>query len=319
VTAAHRSCAWFLALLALTLGSRDAGAADTLHVGTPEPTAFIFATLDVGIDGGFFKKYDLDVQRVDFGGGAKLHQAMTAGSLDLIVGTGSDLVFVMRGAPERAVAAYANDLQSLSFIVRSDDPIKTLADFKGKSVGVTTVASFTSWIARQMSIKQGWGPDGIKLVSLGAMSGLVAGLLSKNVDAIVGTNATGLVLQSEGRAAIVARAADVVPEFIAHMIYASDALMKDHPGELRRFLRGWFDAVAFMKTHKAETIRLTQKDTKLPDAIAAKVYDTEIPTFFDDGHFDRKKLAVVKQSFADLGLVTTLPPDDTLIDEAFLP
>jgi NitT/TauT family transport system substrate-binding protein len=313
---AARACAWFLALIAL---AGPAAAADTLHVGTPEPTAFIFATLDVGIDGGFFKKYDLDVERVDFGGGAKMHQAMTAGSLDLIVGTGSDLVFLMRGAPERAVAAYGNDLQSLSFIVRPNEEIKTLADFKGKSVGVTTVASFTSWIARQMSIKQGWGPDGIKLVSLGAVSGLVAGLMAKNVDAIVGTSASGLVLEAEGRAVIVARAADVVPEFIADMIFASDPLMKDRPDQLRRFLRGWFDAVAFMKTHKAETIRLTQKATKLPDAIAAEVYDTEMPTFFDDGHFDRARLAVVKRSFVDLNLVTSLPPDDALITEAFLP
>jgi ABC-type nitrate/sulfonate/bicarbonate transport system substrate-binding protein len=316
LSATRRSCAWFLALLAI---GGPAAAADKLRVGTPEPTAFIFATLDVGIDGGFFKKYDLDVERLDFGGGAKMHQAMTAGSLDVIVGTGSDLVFLMRGAPERAVAAYANDLQSLSFIVRPDEKIKTLADFKGKSVGVTTVASFTSWVARQMSIKQGWGPDGVKLVSLGTVSGLVAGLMAKNVDAIVGTNASGLQLEAEGRAVIIARAAEVVPEFIAHMIYASEELMTEHPDQLRRFLRGWFDAVAFMKANKEETIRLTQKDTNLPPAIAAKVYDMEIPTFFSDGHFDRAKLAVVKQSFIELKLVSALPPDDTLITEAFLP
>jgi NitT/TauT family transport system substrate-binding protein len=318
LSAARRSCAWFLALLAVSVGG-PAIAADKLHVGTPEPTAFIFATLDVGIDGGFFKKYDLDVERFDFGGGAKMHQAMTAGSLDIIVGTGSDLVFLMRGAPERAVAAYANDLHSLAFLVRPDEPIKTLADFKGKSVGVTTVASFTSWIARRMSIQQGWGPDGMKLVSLGTVSGLVAGLMAKNVDAIVGTSASGLLLESEGRAVIVARASDVVSEFIAHMIYASEPLMREHPDQLRRFLRGWFDAIAFMKANKEETVRITQKDTKLPDAIAAKVYDMEIQTFFDDGHFDRAKLAAVKQSLADLGLVSTLPPDDALITEAFLP
>jgi NitT/TauT family transport system substrate-binding protein len=318
LSAARRSCAWFLALLAVSVGG-PAIAADKLHVGTPEPTAFIFATLDVGIDGGFFKKYDLDVERFDFGGGAKMHQAMTAGSLDIIVGTGSDLVFLMRGAPERAVAAYANDLHSLAFLVRPDEPIKTLADFKGKSVGVTTVASFTSWIARRMSIQQGWGPDGMKLVSLGTVSGLVAGLMAKNVDAIVGTSASGLLLESEGRAVIVARASDVVSEFIAHMIYASEPLMREHPDQLRRFLRGWFDAIAFMKANKEETVRITQKDTKLPDAIAAKVYDMEIQTFFDDGHFDRAKLAAVKQSLADLGLVSTLPPDDALITEAFMP
>jgi ABC-type nitrate/sulfonate/bicarbonate transport system substrate-binding protein len=318
LSAARRSCAWILALLAFAFGG-SAIAADKLYVGTPEATGFIYASVNVGIDAGIFKKYDLDVERLDFAGGAKLHQAMTAGSLDLIIGTGSDLVFLMRGAPERAVAAFANDLHSLAFVVRSNENIKTLADFKGKSVGVTTVASYTSWIARQMSIKQGWGPDGVKLVSLGTMSGIVAGLMAKNVDAIVGTSASGLLLQSEGRGVIVGYASDVVTNFIAHMIYASEPLMKEHPDQLRRFLRGWFETIAFMKSNRAETIRITQNVTKMPDEIAAKIYDNEIGTFFNDGHFDREKLAAVKQSFVDVGLVTTLPPDDTLINETFLP
>ena len=30
---------------------------------------------------------DLDVGHIDFAGGAKLHQAMTAGALDIIIGT----------------------------------------------------------------------------------------------------------------------------------------------------------------------------------------------------------------------------------------
>jgi NitT/TauT family transport system substrate-binding protein len=306
--------------LVLTLTAVGAAAAaDKLRVGTPEPSAFTFAIVDVGIDGGFFKKYDIDVERLDFAGGAKVHQAMIAGGLDVIVANGSDVVFVMRGAPEKAVAAYGNDLGSMSVIVRPDERIETLDDLKGKSVGVTTVASYTSWIARQMSSKQGWGPDGIKLVPLGSVGGLVAGLMAKNVDAVVAPTSSGLLLESEGRAVIVARANEIVTEFIANMIFASDQLMKEHPDQLRRFLRGWFDTVTFMKANRAEAIRMTQKDTKLPDAIAAKVYDTEMASFFTDGHFDRKKLAAVKQSLVDLGLATAPPSDDTLITEEFLP
>jgi NitT/TauT family transport system substrate-binding protein len=313
-----RAASWIVLLAALVAG-RTALADDRLRVGTPEPTAFVFAAVDVGIDTGIFAKYGLTIERIDFAGGAKLHQAMAAGALDIIVGTGSDLLFVVRGAPERGVAAYANDLNSLSIVARADDVVKTLADVRGKTVGTTTTGSFTSWIGKQIATSQGWGPDGIKLAYLGAQSGLVAGLMAKNVDAIVGTSAGGLLLEAEGRGRVIVRAGDMITEFIADIIYASDPLMTEHPDQLRRYLRAWFDIMRFMKENKAETIRLTQKDTHLPDKIAAQIYDTEIPTFFTDGHFNRKNLAAVKQSLIDVGVVETMPPDDALITEKFLP
>ncbi len=204
-------------------------------------------------------------------------------------------------------------------VVRAEDGAHSFAGFKGKTIGTTTTGSFTTWIARQLSILQGWGPDGVKIANLGAQSGMVAGLMAKNVDAIIGTTSGGLLLQSEGRARIVMKAGDAITDFIADMLYASAPLMQQHPDQLRRFLRGWFDAIAFMKKNKAETIRLTQKDTHLPDAIAGQIYDAEMPTFFDNGHFDRKKLAVVKQSLVDLGLIDKPPPDDALVTEAYLP
>ncbi len=140
---------------------RARAAADKIRAGTPEPTAFVFSALDVGIEGGFFKKYGLDVERIDFAGGAKLHQAVASGDLDIIVGTGSDMLFLARGAPEKAVAAYGNDLRSLSLIVLKDSPIKSLADIQGQDHRRHhDPGSFTSWIARQLSIRQGFGPDG---------------------------------------------------------------------------------------------------------------------------------------------------------------
>ena len=314
-----RGARGFLALAVVLVMTGAAAAADKIRAGTPEPTAFVFSALTVGIDGGFFKKYGLDVERIDFAGGAKLHQAVASGDLDMVVGTGSDMLFLARGAPEKAVAAYGNDLRSLSLIVLKDSPIKSLADIKGKTIGVTTAASFTSWIARQLSIHQGFGPNGVKVASLGNMSGIVAGLVAKNVDAIMGTTAVGLTLESQGRARIIVTAGDEITDFIADMIYASDAMMQHRPADVRGFLRGWFDTIAFMKTHKAETIRMTQKETHLPDAIAARIYDAEMPTFFDNGHFDRKKFAAVKQSLVDLGLVKKMPPDHDLITEAYLP
>jgi NitT/TauT family transport system substrate-binding protein len=308
-----------IAVLALGCATTQAQADENIRLGTPEATAFSFSVPDVGTATGIFKKYGLAVERIDFAGGAKMHQAMDAGALDVISGTGSDLLFLTKGAPELGVAAYANDLNAISLVVRADDTIRRIEDLKGKTIGTSTTGSFTSWIAKTIAAKHGLAPDDIKLAYLGTMSGIIAGLLAHNVDVITGPTTRSLVLEADGKVRILVNAGDEIQNFIANIVYASEPMMKDRPEALRQFLRAWFETIRYMKDHKAETIKLTQKSTQLPDDIAAKGYDLEMPSFFADGHFDRQKLAAVQQSLVDLKLIDKPVPDDTLVTEAFLP
>lgn len=308
-----------VAAIALALVVAQARAEETVRIGTPEATAFSFAVPDVGNAAGIFKKYGLDVQRIDFAGGAKMHQAMDAGALDVISGTGSDILFLTKGAPEKGVAAYANDLAALSLVINADDPIKRIEDLRGKTIGASTTGSFTSWVAKTILGQHGIGPNDFKVAYLGTMNGIVAGLLTKNVDAIIGPSSRSLQLEGDGKVRILANAGAEITNFIANIVYASDTMMTQHPETLKKFLRGYFETIVYMKAHKAETVKITQPATRLPDAIAAKGYDLEMPTFFTDGHFDRKKLAAVQQSLVDLKLIDHAVPDDTIITEKFLP
>ena len=308
-----------IAAVALACSAGLSKADDKIRVGTPEATGFSFSVPDVGNATGIFKKYGLDVERIDFAGGAKMHQAMDAGALDVISGTGSDLLFLTKGAPEKGVAAYANDLAALSLVVRADDTsIKKIEDLKGKTIGTSTTGSFTSWVAKTILGQHGIAPNQFTLAYLGTMSGIVAGLLAKNVDGIIGPSSRSLQLEGDGKVHILANAGVEITNFIANIVYASDTMMTQHPDQLRKFLAGYFETIRYMKDHKAETIKITQPATQLSDDIAAKGYDLEMPTFFNDGHFDRKKFAAVQQSLVDLGTIDHAVPDDTLITEKFL-
>jgi len=91
-----------LALGAATLDS--AAAADKLRVGKADSTDYDFALLQVGIDAGIFKKDGLEIETVTLPG-AQLHQAMTADSIDLALGSGTDGGDAMRwlDAPDDAL------------------------------------------------------------------------------------------------------------------------------------------------------------------------------------------------------------------------
>jgi NitT/TauT family transport system substrate-binding protein len=299
-------------------GGRTALAADEVRVGTPEGTAFMFAVIDVGIGAGIFAKHDLSVEKINFAGGGKLQEGVTSGAVDLTVSGNTDLAFVAKGVPEKGVAVTTAAPVEMSIIVRTDGDITKIADLKGKTIGVTSPTSLTSWLALSLARREGWGPEGVKRAYVGAMSSEVAGLLVKNVDAIVGPVEGAYILEAKGQAKPLITFGDM-KVFITHVIYASDAIIKDHPDTVRRFVAAWFDTVKYMVANKEETIRLTEPATKLPPDIASKVYDLETPALSLTGRFDPQAVDVVMQSFVDLGVLDSVPKDKVLYTEAFLP
>jgi len=308
------------ALFACAALSGVAQAADHLRVGTPEGSAYVFAPIDVGNGAGIFAKAGLDVEKLNFGGGAKLEQAMSAGAIDMTVAGNIGLAYAIKGVPEKAVAVLAGAPIEMSIIIRSDGDIKRVEDLKGKAIGVGGATSLTAWLAMQLAQHQGWGSDGVKRTPIGDMSSMVAALMTKNVDGIVGPVEGGYLLQQKGQGQVLVTSGPIPPQFITHAMYASDAPIAQHPDTVRRFVHAWFDTIKYMRAHKAETIKLTQPVTNLPPDIADKVYELETPALSLDGKFDEKALAATMQSFVDLKQIDALPADTKqLYTTQFLP
>ena len=315
-----RPLRWLIVMLAMSAACvSTAHAADQIRVGTPEPHAFNFGMLDAGTQLGIFAKNNIEVQRLDLGGGAKLHQAMTAGAIDVALGGGTDLQFLVKGSPEKGVAMMGTAPSNLAVLVRADSPIKTVADLKGKKIGASTVGSLTSWLAMEIARREGWGPEGITLVYVGGMDGTLAALTANNIDASVGNLEVSYVVEAEGKFRIVVRGGDVVQDFVASIIYASDAVIAQHPDTLRRFLKAWFETIVYMKDHEAAAIPIMAKIMNARPDITEKIYDAEMPAFPVDGHFDRPKLHIVEQALLGFHLIDAKPDDSKLLNESFLP
>lgn len=299
-------------------GAAPRAAAEMLHVGKADSTDYDFALLQVGIDAGIFKKYSLDIETVTLPG-AQLHQAMTANSIDLALGSGTDFQFIAKGAPERGVAAFAGAPINLGVLVRDDGVINKVDDLKGRVVAVSTNGSLTYWLTTELSRRLGWtGADAIRPVATGNLEAQVAALRVKSVDGASGNIETGYRLQAAGQAKILVTFGKYIDPFITHVIYATNDLMKRNPDAVRGFLRGWFETITYMKSHRAETLASTRPITQLDEATARKVYDELMPMFLDNGHFDPKGFAVVKEAMTASG-VTQIPPNGALYTEEFLP
>jgi NitT/TauT family transport system substrate-binding protein len=301
------------------LSAAPSHAADKIRVTKSEATTFAFAFLDVGVKEGFYAKRGIEIETLNLAGAAKAHQALLAGSGDIELGSGLELMFVAKGSPTKGVATLAGPPLGFAIMVAKDGNVHSVADLKGKLIGVSTVGSLSDWLPTEISRRQGWGSEGIKRVALGSQDGLTGALLSHNVDGIIGGTQTGYRLEQAGSGRILTTFGPLIPDFIAHMIVASDTFIAAHPDQLKRFLAAWFETVHFAKTHKDETVRDTMPLTRLPPDQASKLYDQQIAMFSDDGRFQPKALAVIKEAVKQLGQLDKLPPDNQLYTEAFLP
>ena len=297
-----------------------AQAADKLRVGDPSVQAFSFIPLDIGLKYGIFQKNGIEFDRISVSGSAKLHQAMTAESLDIAVGAGSDLAFLVKGAPEVAVAAMAGPPLLFGFDVRYDFPGKNADDLKGKRFGISTVGSLTQWLVLRLAKNKGWSRDDIPMITVGAETpGQTAMLLTNQVDVLVSSASLGFQLEADKRGRMLFPASEVVQDFMLHAIFASDDMVKHHPDAIRNFLKGWFETIAYMRSHKVETVEAQRARTHFSQEVEDREYDLVMPMFSPDGKFVPSAVRAIQESFVELKILETEPDLTKYYTEAFLP
>ncbi len=308
-----------LVLLALALSSSAAPALDLVRVGKAVPNSFAFGAVEVGIEAKTFEQEGIEIVATSFRGDAQLQQALAAGGVDVGLGSGPGLGFRSKGAPAIGVAAMYGAPSNLALLVPANSPITSVADLKGKRVGVTTVGSLTDWLVRELSRQQGWGSDGIKIVPLGAIQARIAAMERGELDATVQEAANGYELEEAGKTRNLLLFGSIVKDFHTHVIFATDEMTDKRADLLRRFLRGWFRTIAFMRANKDFTVRSEVKTLDIRASVVAKVYDAQMPSFSTDGAWNPAAIDVIRHSLAELGILATAPEAKDLYNDKFVP
>ncbi len=309
--------------LSLCLGTAllasSAHAADKVRAGKAVATSLPMAMLDLGVNEGIFAKYGIEPEIIAFTGDARLQQAFAAESVDIGLGSGPAMAFQVKGAPSLAVAAFAGPPRTISVAVIPDSPIKKASDLKGKTLAISTTGSLTEWLARRLAVKEGWGPEGVKTIALGAGAAMNGPLFTKQVDAMMTGTENALLLVEKKQVRIVTGMEDYAPDFITHVVFASNSMIEKKPEIIGRFLQGFFASMQFAKANKAKTVAFLAPLFNEPADVTEQIYDHEMPMMIEDGHFDPKAVAVLKDSFLDMGILDKKPEDAQLFDARFVP
>jgi NitT/TauT family transport system substrate-binding protein len=307
----------FAVLAAMLVGAGDAGA-ETLRVGKALLEAFGFVPLNVGKS--IFQKHDLTIEEVVFAGGAKQQQALAAGSIEIALGSGTDMAFIAKGAPVRAIGVIMASPAEMAIIVGQDSTAQGADDLKGKKIGVTNVASLTLWLVEELNRTKGWkGSDRAVPMPIGGLTTAVALMKSRQIDAYVTGMGSGFQLEEQNAGRLLLSTSDYVGDIEVFVTFAANSLIQQNPDAVRRFLKAWYETIAFMKGHKAETVEIARNALGKSPTVENREYDFLMPKLSTDGKFEPGALERLRSTFTELKILETLPDLSTFYTEEFLP
>ena len=193
-----------VSIIALPIASAPASAQalekPKLSIGVGGKPLFYYLPLTIAEQKGYFKAEGLDVEILDFPGGAKALQALLGNSVDIVSGAYEHTITQQaKGQPIEALVLqgkYAGIV--LGMPKAKAATYKSGADLKGMKIGVTAPGSSTSMFIGILLAKANLPIDAAAYVGVGAGSGAVAIMKRGEIDAIANLDPVISMLEAGG-------------------------------------------------------------------------------------------------------------------------
>jgi NitT/TauT family transport system substrate-binding protein len=191
---------------------------------------------------GYFKAEGLDLTIADFAGGSQALRAVVGGSADVVSGAFEHTLNMQaKGQKLRAFVLQGRAPQIVLGVNPKTMPgFKSVADLKGKKIGVTAPGSSTNVMANFVLAKAGIKPSEVSIIGVGAGNGAVAAMRSGQIDAISNLDPVITLLARSGDLNIVSDTRIVAEAekvfggpMPAGCLYAPQAFIDKHPATVQ--------------------------------------------------------------------------------------
>ncbi len=256
---------------------------------------------------GFFADQGLDVELIEPADPSAPPKLIAAGQGDLAVSYQPQThVQVSEGLPVIRIATIvATPLNTLVVLDKSD--IKTVADLKGKKVGVS-LGGFEDILLGTMLRKHGLDLKDVELINVNFS--LSPSLISGQVDAVIGAFRNFELNQMDivghpGRAFFVEE--EGVPPY-DELIVIAKAGNEGNPA-YRKFIDAVEKATAFIVNHPQESWEIfTATDAKLDDELNKRAWRDTVPRFaLRPGALDTARYVTFAKFLKETGLISNTP------------
>jgi len=254
------TCKQILLSLTVLLCIPTVVAAQKMMVGYSGVTA-IQAPFWIIKDAGYFKQEGLDADLIYIASSSTMAQAMLAGDVALSTTNSQAIVDTgLQGGDLVAVGAFVN---FVALYVIAAPEIKSVADLRGKPVGVSRFGATTDFAIQMFLKKYGLEPiRDVPIIQIGGLPELAAALSKKSIYAAAMSYPMGLVAQQAGMKMLANLAKEEIP-FVHQGLTITGKFMRERRAQAKAFVRAYGRAVHFMHTRKEEAKAIVSRYTKV--------------------------------------------------------
>ena len=214
-------------------------------------------------EAGYFKQERLDANLIYIAASSTMAQAMMAGEVAISTANSQAVVDIgLQGGDLLAVGAIVN---FVALYVIAAPEIKSVADLRGKPVGVTRFGATTDFAMQMFLKKYGLEPvRDVPIIQIGGVPELAAALSNRSIYAAAMSYPMGLVAQQAGMKMLANLAKEGIP-FVHQGLTTTGRFMRERRAQAKAFVRAYGKAVHFMHTHKEESKAILSRYTKVTD------------------------------------------------------
>ncbi|MFI2284658.1 ABC transporter substrate-binding protein [Nocardia beijingensis] len=254
----------------------------TIMVGGLEKVIYLPAVLTRQL--GFFERNDIDVTLLGEQSGATAETALLTGDVQGVVGFYDHTIDLQaKDQCIRSVVQMSDVPGEVELVSKADADITSVADLRGKKLGVTSLGSSTDFLTQALTGQAGMGTADYTRVKVGAGQTFIAGMNHDGIDAGMTTDPTVAQMVNSGDARILV---DLRTEagtraalgglYPATSLYMSCATIEAHPDIVRKLAAAFVQTLRWIRTHTPEEIA-----EKMPPQYASAGKDLYVQSIRD--------------------------------------
>lgn len=256
-------CMALSALASAGLG-QPAFAADnkvTIMVGGIEKQIYLPAKLTEQL--GYFKEQGIEVELLSEPSGVHAEDELLAGAVQGVIGFYDHTIDLQaKGKAVQSVVQLSQAPGEVELVSsKMADKIKSPADFKGKTLGVTGLGSSTNFLTHYLAVSHGVKISEISAIPVGSGSTFIAAIRQGKIDAGMTTEPTISRLLKTGEAKILVdlrSPEDTQKElgglYPAASLYMQTAWINSHKPQVQKLANAFVKTLKYIQTHSAEDI-----------------------------------------------------------------
>ena len=251
-----------LSLAALVMLSTAALAADkvTIIIGGYEKQIYLPAKLTESL--GYFKAEGLDVELLNEASGVDAENEMLAGAVHGVVGFYDHCVDLQsKGKFVQSVVQFSQAPGEVELVSSKHPEIKSMADLRGKSLGVTGLGSSTNFLSQYLMVKSGVALGEFSTIPVGAGTTFIMAMQQDKIQAGMTTEPTisRMLKTGEARILVDMRTVEKTKAALggtypaASLYMSSDWVAKNKP-TVQKLANAFVKTLKFINTHSAAEI-----------------------------------------------------------------